>query len=187
MKLEDEHKCYWRAGTSKYWVGNREENKWIRWIGYERNILQIAIVQNTPIQLHIPTCFKIVDWMSKRFRIAVACVRNFGQGIVLVIIWSSVRTLPSRVYGGALVVWSGMPLPNQWWNTSMLIWVMAVKWRLGDDYWQLQINVECKQSIMLGICKRKKFCWIQTVSTNSSKSSNRLDKMKEDMMKKIWL
>ncbi len=37
-----------------------------------------------------------------------------GHGVGLAIVWSPVRTLPPRVYGGALVVWPGMPFPIRW-------------------------------------------------------------------------
>jgi hypothetical protein len=35
-----------------------------------------------------------------------------GQGGGLAVVRSPVRTLPPREYGGALVVWPGMPFPN---------------------------------------------------------------------------
>ncbi len=35
-----------------------------------------------------------------------------GQGCGLAVVRSPVRTLPPREYGGALVVWPGMPFPN---------------------------------------------------------------------------
>ncbi len=36
------------------------------------------------------------------------------EGIPSTIASYDVRTLPPRDYGGALVVWPGMPFPNRW-------------------------------------------------------------------------
>jgi hypothetical protein len=35
-----------------------------------------------------------------------------GQGGGMAVVRSPFRTLPPRAYGGALVVWPGMPFPN---------------------------------------------------------------------------
>jgi hypothetical protein len=61
-----------------------------------------------------------------------------GQGIGLAIVWSSVRILPPRIYGGALLVWFGMPFPNRWWNTPIPIFSTAAVAGVASDLpnWQ---------------------------------------------------
>jgi hypothetical protein len=44
--------------------------------------------------------------------LSLSLLRTCGQGIGLAVVRSPVRTLPPRKYGGALMVWPGMPFPN---------------------------------------------------------------------------
>jgi hypothetical protein len=49
----------------------------------------------------------------------------YGQGVGLAIVWSSVPTLPSNVYGGTVVVLPETSFLNQLWNTSALIFIQV--------------------------------------------------------------
>ncbi len=49
---------------------------------------------------------------------------------------------PPRVYGGALVVWPGMPFPNRWYNT-LIPFVLAhygCKWKKAAWWWFLKVT-----------------------------------------------
>jgi hypothetical protein len=91
---------------------------------------------------------------------------NFGGG--LAVVRSPVQTLPPREYGGALVVWPGMPFPNldgrihqspfQIWPTTVTTWSTSAHDRaevnllhLSSQKWPCHLLLECLEILVL-IC-----------------------------------